>query len=367
MPSATCWRSITLLGVLSGSTLACSQTSERAAAAVSSAKPSANGPDAAGFANPINQFDDAQIRNLDDGGEAECGRQDFLVRNTPADIVLVLDRSGSMQDGVDSNSKKPSKWELVVPALQEVISATDNNVSWGLKLFPLGKKAGQCSSASYPKDMQVEVRPRNAALVNAAISNATPDGDGTPTADAIDEAVKYLQSLQDSNPKYILLATDGDPSCSSTSNGSKARPAAIAAVTNAASAGYHTFVVGIATGKGSASKTLGELASAGLEAPASGYYLANTKDELLSAVQLITNRAATCQFPLSSPPPNPDHVGVLIGDQSIHRDPSNADGWNYVDAGMTAIKLWGHACDQVGASGADSVKVVFGCKADLLF
>jgi hypothetical protein len=304
-----------------------------------------------------------------DAGELDCGRQNFDVMRKPADILLVLDRSGSMKDDIHGDYKAPSKWDLVVPALREVITATDAAVGWGLKLFPQGDGTGECSKDSYPADIAVEVKPANAAAVNQAIAGATPEGDGTPTSDAVDEAVKYLKTLRDGNRKYILLATDGEPSCAgSTKSSSKARTAAVAAVKAAADADFHTFVVGIATTKSSASDTLTELASAGLEAPAgSGYYLASTKDELVSAVQMIAGSVGSCLFPLASRPPNPDHVGVSIGDQRVKRDPGNSEGWNYVDSDMQAIKLFGSACDQIMKSGVDSVKVVFGCKADVLF
>jgi len=304
-----------------------------------------------------------------DAGAEECGRQHFDVRRKPADVLLVLDRSGSMEDEVDDDADdSPSKWDVVVPALKEVIAATDNAVAWGLKLFPEGDDAGECSDESYPRSIAVPIKPQNAAAVNGGITGTAPKGDGTPTSDAVDEGVKYLNGLGTSSTKYILLATDGAPSCAGKAkDSSDARSAAVSAVQRAADSGIHTFVVGIATDEGSAHKTLTELASAGQEAPASGYYLASTKDELVSAVRAITAAVASCRFPLQSPPPNPDHVGVLIGPTRVKQDPSGKDGWRYVDAQRTAIELFGPACEQVKANGVDAVNVVFGCKSDTLF
>lgn len=303
-----------------------------------------------------------------DASVSECGRQQFEVEQKPADILLVLDRSGSMQDDVNGDDGEPSKWELVVPALQEVISATDAQVAWGLWLFPAGDGAGECNDASYPKDIAVPVQPNNAVRVNAAITSATPEGDGTPTADAIDEALKYLSALQDGRRKYILLATDGEPSCAGKTKGSdKARTAAVSAVERAAGADVHTFVVGIATTKDSASKTLTSLAAAGGEAPASGYYLASSRAELLAAMQRITGSVASCRFPLAAKPPEPDHVGVRIGTQLVSKDLKGVNGWRYVDGQSMEIELVGAACEQLKAAGAASVSVIFGCKNDVLF
>jgi hypothetical protein len=195
-----------------------------------------------------------------------------------------------------------------------------------------------------------------------------PKGDGTPTGDAMTEAVKYLQQLDDQNNKLILLATDGEPSCAGKEKGGDdARAAAREAVESAASSGFDTFVVGISTTKKSASMTLTELATAGKRAPSSGYYLANTQDELVTALKAITSAAASCRFPLSAKPPVPDHVGVSIGADRVAKDTGHKDGWDYVDADYSAVELFGSSCETVKASGADAVSVVFGCKSDELF
>ncbi|XXY49237.1 vWA domain-containing protein [Sorangium sp. So ce269] len=310
--------------------------------------------------------------DLDPGAEpgagADCGRQNFNVERKPASILLVLDRSASMLDDPNGDDGTPSKWDIVVPALQEVITSTNEAASWGLKVFPQGHRAGSCSQESFPSDILIPIAMNNASTVNQAISDTEAEGDGTPTGDAINKAVEYLKTLQNDDPKYILLATDGDPSCPKSASDEFA----VQAVTNAAAAGFHTFVVGIASSE-SKVEALNGLAVAGLEPRqdpdplAPKFYLASTKDQLVTSLQTITGEVSTCLFPLSAPPPNPDHVGVFIGDQAVMHDTTGADGWNYTGPDMMTIKLSGAACDQVASSGAGSVKVIFGCKDDPIY
>ncbi|WP_438043995.1 vWA domain-containing protein [Sorangium sp. So ce128] len=302
------------------------------------------------------------------GEGVDCGRQNFNVERKPASILLVLDRSASMHDDPNGDEGTPSKWDIVVPALQEVIAATNEAASWGLKVFPQGDRTGTCTGESFPSDILIPIATNNAPTVNQAISSTTPEGDGTPTGDAVNKAVEYLQTIQNDDPKYILLATDGDPSCPK----SDSDEFAVQAVSSAAAAGFHTFVVGIAS-QASKIEALNGLAVAGLEPRqdqdplAPKFYLAATKDQLVTSLLTITGEISTCLFPLSGPPPNPDHVGVFVGEQAVAQDTTGTDGWNYTGPDMMTIKLYGSACEQVASSGAGSVKVIFGCKDDPIF
>ncbi len=239
----------------------------------------------------------------------------------------------------------------------------------GRQGVPEGDKKGACSAASFPTNILVPVAANNAVTVNNAIATTTDKGDGTPTGDAINKAVEYLSTVQNNHVKYLLLATDGDPSCPS---GDAADTFALQAVTNAAAAGYHTFVVGVAS-SASKVKALNQLAIAGLEPhvdpdpTAPQFYLASTQAQLVATLKGITGSAATCLFPLSSAPPNPDHVGVFIGDKAVMKDTSSVSGWNYTGADMMTIELFGAACDQAKSEAAGMVKVIFGCKDDPIF
>jgi hypothetical protein len=271
-----------------------------------------------------------------------------------------------MKDPPEGSTTATRKWDLTVPAVNEVITQTNAQIAWGLKTFP---EATPCSVTNV---IDVPIASANAATVTAAVTATTPEGDGTPTGDAMNAAVAYLQGLDaagDTDQKYILLATDGEPSCvgGTETSQSTARPHAAQAVAAAVTAGYHTFVVGVATTKTTAMQALNDMAVAGGEARpdpnplTTKFYLANTKDELVHSLGAITGVVLDCRFSLSEPPATGEHVGVRLGEETIP-----PDSWTISDD-KTLVEVTGEFCDRIQSGTADAVRIVYGCPLDPVF
>jgi hypothetical protein len=310
--------------------------------------------------------------------DVSCGFDSFDLKRAPVDLFVVLDRSASMKDdsnGDDANpdAGRPSKWSQVIPALTSVIGSSDPSISWGLKTFPedIAGSTAECQDASVTGAIDVPVAPANAAQTAAVVAGVSPDGNGTPTGAAIGVAFDYLQGLGTSDRKYLLLATDGEPSCSGTAgnldkSSSTAKSDAVAAVEAAAKADVHTFVIGVAT-KSGATSTLNQLAAAGLEPRATSsdsdpkFYLASTEDQLVTALRsIVAPIASSCVFDLTRPPPDPTNIAVKVGDIKAPQDPGHGQGWDYAGDSHTRIQVYGSWCDDV-KSGANMVQVVYGC------
>ena len=302
--------------------------------------------------------------------DANCGVKTQSAKAIPPDIMLVMDRSLSMTNdvndqqcaggtGTNGNCGPNSKWELMIPALNDVITRTDATVNWGI--FYLGDEAAMCGVATAPI---VPIAAQNATALTTSLTGNQFNGQvGTPTRRAIQGAVSYLTGLADTNPKFLLLATDGQPNCATASSLQTDDSAGTQqAVADALAAGIPTFVVGI--GNTNAAATLNQVAIAGGRPQTGGatsYYQVNDAAALSSALGTIVGQAASCTFNIGAAPDGttPAGLGVFGDGNRITMDPTN--GWSFKDATMTSIILNGPICDQVMSGTVHDVTVAFVC------
>jgi hypothetical protein len=303
-----------------------------------------------------------------------CAAVDQPLNKLPPDILIVLDASGSMNEDANNQSCSGgcganSKWALLTPALNMVVMQTQTDVNWGLKMF--ADTDSTCGVS--PNTVAVPIGANNAAAIANVIAQRTDANGGvtmgsrTPTRSAENAAVTYLNTVTASNPKFILLATDGQPNCPATgSTDMDDSPGAVMSVANAQTAGFPTFVVGISAPAGAANDALNGMADAG-GYPRAGtprYYPVTSAAEFISVLRTLVTIAGTCTFPVPEPP-NTDtdraHIGVKINGAEIPRDPNHVNGWDYTSDAMTAVQVYGPNCDAIMAGTAQSVQVVFKC------
>jgi hypothetical protein len=208
-------------------------------------------------------------------------------------ILLLLDRSLSMNDPTAAGS---SRWNLVIPALRQVLDTTEDMADWGIKVFPESDAVCTATGA-----VTVPIAAGAAAAVSAFLGLEVPGGASTPMDTAITAAASYVRTLPAARPRnnYLLLVSDGTTNCAGTTEvtSEQARSAATQAVQNAASAGIHTFVLGVDTAA-SASVTafMNDLAVAGMEPlqTTTRFYTGSTQAELVSALRTIVYAAWGC-------------------------------------------------------------------------
>jgi hypothetical protein len=281
--------------------------------------------------------------------EKNCGLTTVKLDKNPPELLLVFDRSSSMNQAVAGGG---TRFTAAQAAISEALTRTESAILWGLKLFPNAMYCG----ISAPVDTPIAIM--NAAAVNAAVMTGKPGTvtSGTPTSAAVDAAVGIFKARTTSAHKYLVLATDGEPDCT----GATSDQTAIASVMNAATAGFPTFVVGIATAGTNADSVLNAMAMAGGQPKVGGttqYYPAANKDDLSTALGTIIAQVTSCSFTLTSVPPSPDDVAVNVNGARVTR---GNDGWTY-GPNMTSIDIHGASCDALKSAMTSDVSIIFGC------
>jgi len=280
----------------------------------------------------------------------------------PPDAMIVLDRSGSMDSqptpafGEFPDPFADTKWEIMDDALTDLTDAKEQNINFGLMLFPTDDSCGVSAGAL------VDPAPVAAAAVQSELSNWDPNG-GTPAEFGLGEALAAYQSLP-VNPdgRYVIFATDGEPNCSD----GDADANTVAAVEALAVQGIGTFVIGFGGGFAGTDSVLNDAAQAGGFPKAGGppyYYEADNAQELADALDEIAGGIITpsCSYELASPPPDPDNVTVLADGTAVPRSTGHTNGWDYYPDEST-ITFFGSYCTDIESAVIESVDFLFGCQ-----
>jgi hypothetical protein len=297
--------------------------------------------------------------------DSNCGVITSQTTRQPVDVLLVLDRSGSMDYSIGQDCYCSSavakfgsvcsdttgcttRWDAVKPAVTTTLSSS-SYVNWGLKFFPSAGANTNCTESS---TMEVPVAPDSTAAVDSQVNNATFDY-STPTAAAISAATAYLKTLADGNKKFILLATDGEPNCGG--NPANVNTDDLGGATSVAAAafaaGFQVYVIGI----GPNLNNLSQLALAG---GTPDFYPVSSPQDLVAALSSISKLVGSCSFKSNQPPPDPNNVAVYVNGPRVTQDANN--GWTF-GSNSQEIVLTGDYCTQTSTGNQVDVQILFGC------
>ncbi|MCY0993212.1 VWA domain-containing protein [Nannocystis sp. ILAH1] len=318
-------------------------------------------------------------------------------------VVLVLDKSGSMiseesgfwDHDADPNTPDITRWMSLHSVVESIFAGLDNVINFGAVLFPSLTATGSYGPAACPVDADplVPIGPQS----GAAILGALPPADtmtiagGTPAAAGIQVALDELASLQDDEPKFIILVTDGAANCKKGTMTPELFNAyddnLPMVVAEAAAMGFPTYVIGIdiedvfsptvVDGNPDNTNTyekLNELAELGGTARPGEekFYNALNQTELQAALNSITQQVVSCEIKLGEPVPKMFYIQrVEVGsdgdaDQQVYEGQdtqvANCDdeaGWKYTTPDRDAIILCGDACEYYKETGV--VQIEYGC------
>ena len=300
------------------------------------------------------------------GTIVNCGVQTVRTSRAVPDVLLVLDRSSSMEYDIgqdcycSGSSNRPicpndqckDRWSTLSSAVNTTMASTPD-VHWGLKLFYTPGATGGTSGSrlcSVSDQVEAPIAADSSAAIQSIIQDVAPAGN-TPTRKAIHAATAYLNRVTDQTSKFILLATDGEPNCANDDATSSDAGGTINAIAEAKAAGFPVYVIGIGPSVGN----LNEFAAAG---GTGQYYPATSPDELTAAFAAISTRVATCILNLSVTPPDANNVAVYFNKSLVAKDDVN--GWSFAN-NQQVVQFNGNACEELKLSTAMTVTVLFGC------
>ncbi len=173
--------------------------------------------------------------------DAACGVSTVPTERVPGSLLLVFDRSGSM-DNPPSGDSGPTKWDLATEAINTVLSSVSDELSAGLLLFPTGE-GSECNVSLSAGVPQVAVAPLSTSRpqIMSALSSAAPTGGNTPMFDALRAGWRYLDTLDAPGQRGVVLVTDGAETCDEGDRAAVRMQAATELATNH----YLTFAVGL--------------------------------------------------------------------------------------------------------------------------
>ncbi|HEY1097706.1 MAG TPA: hypothetical protein VGF99_02215 [Myxococcota bacterium] len=276
----------------------------------------------------------------------------------PPRIMLVVDRSGSMNEGAAGFGG--SKWNATVDSLVGpadgssggVVGQLEQGVEFGLQMYPAG---GTFELQCVEGDVADNVTIGNHADIRNILRNSIAAG-GTPTAAALSVARNALNALgPDGGQRAVILATDGGPNCNDSLDGNTCRCVAssadcaannnnclddtntVAAAAQLSQAGFPVYVLGL-DGALSFADVLTRTAQAG---GTGNFFTIGSAQSLASTIEDIAIRVGACRFDVTGAP-SADQVAVTVDGITINRDTNRQNGWDLID--VDTVELFGDAC-----------------------
>jgi hypothetical protein len=333
-----------------------------------------------------------------DGSCASTIVQSSLV---PANLLFVVDRSGSMNCNLPSDGQttaeceitpakefpaQPSKWELTRDALKQSLDDLEvaGNVGVGMVNFPVAPT--DCTPTDTPDVAIQSLDTTQNTDLKAALDAVVPKGK-TPLAGATILAYKHILGLLKAATTpanyFVVVITDGFETC---------QPSVIAKllgqdIPTASGINIRTFVIGV-PGSEDGRALLSQMSFLGNTALTPGCThtatpanvgdchfdmttSTNLSQDLKDALAVISGQALSCELDVPAAPPGSkiDYASVKVKNTGVEvtKDDAapcdSANGWQF-STDKKKIYLCGSACDDAKQPGV-SLSIDLGCLGNI--
>jgi hypothetical protein len=281
---------------------------------------------------------------MSSGDAGACGGMQFALTRVAPNVMLVLDRSGSMKDPIAAGSTT-TKYQDLTAAITSLATSYGTQMRLGDTFFA----ADNSCAAGVPGP----ILDNNGATIIGDVNSHSP-GSNTPTAVTLDAVIASNELTDPTRGNYVVLATDGLPNCGDTDVTTRINTLYSAPVP------VKTFVIGIGADTNTNPTLLNEWADAGHTARsgATHYFQTNSPQDLKTAFDSIVGSVASCDFKMTQSAPDPSLINVTLDGAAVPKDPAN--GYTF-DGTSDTVSLHGTACAKLQSDAAAKVSVIYGC------
>jgi hypothetical protein len=306
------------------------------------------------------------------GGSPSCGDVVINFEKVTPNVVVLIDQSGSMTASFNGQPRWDVVYDVLMNPVDGVVKQLEGEVRFGLALY------SETSAPTCPE--LVEVMPpalNNYSAIDAVYAPEQPASD-TPTGESLSAVANELASFQESGPKLIILATDGDPDRCANPDGHDQISKDLSTAAAEAAYAQNIETVIVAVGDEVSAQHQQDMANAGSGKPVPATYPCDpvtdpmtcaptyqptTKQDLVDAFVAIINGKRTCVFTLNGsvqPGKECDGTVTLNGMEIPCNDPN---GWQLNSP--TEIEFVGSACDTIMNDPNVTVEATFPCESIL--
>jgi len=343
------------------------------------------------------------------GVGGSCASSHHEGKQTPLDIYIMLDKSGSMTSN--------NKWGNCTTALKTFVQSPQaDGIGVGLQYFPIqatsippgcqmctdctcifgptcgcnsctcingvctcGGQADSCSVMDYATPaVPIGLLPGNATAIINSINSINPVG-GTPLRPVLEGALSHARDWAVANPDHkvvVVLAADGEPSTTLCPPNTIADSQSVAQMYFNGTPSIPTYVIGVGT-------SLTSLNGIAVSGGTNMAYIVdggpNTTQQFLDAMNAIRNAAGlACEYGIPAPTDggvidfgkvnvqyHPGNGGpavdILHAQTAAQCDPVNG-GWYYDNnAAPTKIIMCPATCMTLEADDLGTIDILFGC------
>ena len=361
-----------------GTHFACTATGERRTELTSSEPPidsalaDAGTPDAPSDTNSQPEEDVSFETGMPSDGLDSCAQTGSAAQPVELDIIVLLDRSGSMYG---------TNWLGATAALKQFVQdPASDGINVGILYFPIDLPSdGVVCNPIHYQNLAVSLGPlpQNAMNLVQSIDSQAPTGGSTPMYGALQGTLWAATQNQIAQPNHkviVVFASDGDPNSCTVPQNDILEIANLIQSTYVASA-IETYVIAIA---GASITNLDQLAAAG--ATGQAYDVTGNINQFAQKMGDIRTSALSCEYIIPPPPADePFELDMVVvkyvasdGTQTeIARADDEIDcgqtpGWYFDDpTAPKKIRLCPASCDVARFDKQARVDVFFGCKPKL--